>query len=122
MGLEGSAAAKTADFAFTKFRHLQKVLFVHGHWYYRRLSILVQYSFYKNVATFTCQFFLACWSNWSGQTLFDSLFLFMFNTLYACVPIVIFGLGEQDFPKVNKTKLDDPENCATARIFSPLVL
>ena len=35
IGLEGTAASKAADFAFTKFCHLQKVLFVHGHWYYR---------------------------------------------------------------------------------------
>ena len=32
MGKEGRAAVRSADFAFAKFRHLQKVLLVHGHW------------------------------------------------------------------------------------------
>jgi len=47
IGLEGSAASKASDFAFGKFCHLQRALLVHGHWYYRRLAFLVQYSFYK---------------------------------------------------------------------------
>ena len=33
MGKEGRAAVRSADFAFAKFKHLQKVLLVHGHWY-----------------------------------------------------------------------------------------
>ena len=35
--------------------HLQRALLVHGNWFYRRLAVLVQYSFYKNVASFSCQ-------------------------------------------------------------------
>lgn len=81
--------------------------------FFRRLSILVQYSFYKNVATFTCQFFYAIFSNWSGQTLYDSMFLFMYNTIYACIPIVIFGLSEQDYPK--EVLLSDPTLYAVHR-------
>ena len=97
IGLEGNAAAKAADFAFTKFCHLQRTLFVHGHWYYRRLANVVQYSFYKNVACFTCQLYFAAYSNWSAQTLFESMFLFLFNTIYVCIPVVIYGLGEQNY-------------------------
>lgn len=47
MGREGRAAVRAADFAFPKFKHLQKVVLVHGHWYYYRVSLLVQYFFYK---------------------------------------------------------------------------
>ncbi len=98
LGLEGTAAAKSSDFAFAKFCHLKRALLVHGHWYYRRLAFLVQYSFYKNVATFTCQLFFAAYSNWSGQTLFDSIYLMMFNTLYSALPVLIYGLTEQNLP------------------------
>ncbi len=35
-GKEGRAAVRSADFAFAKFKHLQRVLLVHGHWYYYR--------------------------------------------------------------------------------------
>ena len=97
-GLEGTAASKAADFSFTKFMFLQRILFVHGHWYYRRLAFLVQYSFYKNVGCFTSQMFYAMHSNWSGQTLFESMFLFLFNTIYTLIPVLIFGLFEQDRP------------------------
>ena len=38
-----------------QFMHLQRALLVHGNWFYRRLAVLVQYSFYKNVASFSCQ-------------------------------------------------------------------
>ncbi len=68
---------------------------MHGHWYYRRLAVLVQYSFYKNVASFTCQLFFAIHSNWSGWSLYDSMYLFSCNTFYTFVPIIIYGLTEQ---------------------------
>jgi hypothetical protein len=41
-GREGRAAVRAADFAFSKFRFLKKVLLVHGHWYYYRAATLVQ--------------------------------------------------------------------------------
>ena len=52
MGKEGRAAVRAADFAFSKFKFLQKIILVHGHWYYHRVSLLVHYFFYKNVACF----------------------------------------------------------------------
>ena len=42
IGKEGSAASRSADFAITKFCHLQRLLLVHGHWFYTRQSFLVQ--------------------------------------------------------------------------------
>jgi magnesium-transporting ATPase (P-type) len=95
VGHEGTAAAQSADFAFSQFRYLRRALLVHGTWYYRRLAFVVQYSFYKNVACFTCQLMFAAYSNFSGMTLYDSLFLFLFNTLYASVPVMVYGLSEQ---------------------------
>ena len=97
IGYEGKAASEAADFAFTKFKHLQRVLLVHGHWYYTRLAFLVQYSFYKNVACFTCQNLFAFLSNFSAQSLFDSNFLFLYNTLFTAVPVMIYGIAEQKF-------------------------
>ena len=52
MGKEGRAAVRAADFAFAKFKFLQKIILVHGHWYYTRVSLLVHYFFYKNIACF----------------------------------------------------------------------
>ena len=98
IGREGSAASQSADFAITKFGHLQKLMLVHGHWFYTRHSFLVQYSFYKQVACFLPQLYFAFYSNYSGSTLYDSWFLLMFNTLYTLVPAIIYGLCEQKYP------------------------
>jgi phospholipid-translocating ATPase len=49
----------------------------------------------------------AIYSNFSGTSLFESIFLFLFNTIYTSVPVVVYGLSEQTFPE--KTLLDNPE-------------
>lgn len=36
MGKEGRAAVRASDIAFAKFKHLKKVILVHGHWFYYR--------------------------------------------------------------------------------------
>ena len=46
-GKEGRNAALSADFAFAKFKYLQRIILVHGYLYYSRTSYLVQYFFYK---------------------------------------------------------------------------
>lgn len=47
MGKEGRQAVRTSDYAVARFKFLLRVLLVHGHWYYVRAAILVQYFFYK---------------------------------------------------------------------------
>lgn len=47
IGKEGRQAARNSDYAIPKFKHLKKMLLVHGHFYYIRISELVQYFFYK---------------------------------------------------------------------------
>lgn len=51
--LECLQAVMASDFALPRFRHLQKLLLVHGHWCYSRLANMILYFFYKNaVSTF----------------------------------------------------------------------
>lgn len=47
MGREGRQAARYSDYAFARFSFLRKALLVHGHLFYHRIAILVQYFFYK---------------------------------------------------------------------------
>ncbi|KAJ6668021.1 hypothetical protein lerEdw1_016342 [Lerista edwardsae] len=49
-GQEGMQAVMASDFAISQFKHLRKLLLVHGHWCYSRLAKMVIYFFYKNVA------------------------------------------------------------------------
>lgn len=47
-------AVMASDFALPRFRYLQKLLLVHGHWCYSRLANMILYFFYKNaVSTFS---------------------------------------------------------------------
>lgn len=41
----------SSDFAISRFKHLKKLLLVHGHWCYSRLARMVVYYFYKNVVS-----------------------------------------------------------------------
>lgn len=43
-----------SDFALPRFRYLQKLLLVHGHWCYSRLANMILYFFYKNAVSITC--------------------------------------------------------------------
>lgn len=47
MGKEGRQAVRNSDYAIARFKFLAKLLLVHGHFYYIRISTLVQYFFYK---------------------------------------------------------------------------
>lgn len=69
MGKEGRQAVRCSDFAFARFRFLRRVLLVHGHWYYWRVSTLVQYFFYKNVAFITPAVFFSFYSAYSTQVI-----------------------------------------------------
>ena len=59
-------------------------------------------------------------TNYSAQTLFDSLFLFLFNTLYSAVPILVYGMLEQNRPAralLNTPRLyaQNARNCRMSR-------
>jgi phospholipid-translocating ATPase len=58
-GKEGRNAARSADLAFAKFKHLRRVILTHGYTFYMRSAILVQYFFYKNISFVMCQVYYA---------------------------------------------------------------
>uniref|UniRef100_Q8K2X1-2 Isoform 2 of Phospholipid-transporting ATPase VD n=1 Tax=Mus musculus TaxID=10090 RepID=Q8K2X1-2 len=79
-GQEGMQAVMASDFAISQFRHLSKLLLVHGHWCYTRLSNMILYFFYKNV----------------GTSMTDYWVLIFFNLLFTSVPPIIYGVLEKD--------------------------
>ena len=118
MGKEGRQAVRCSDFAFARFRFLRRVLLVHGHWYYWRVSSLVQYFFYKNIAFNTPVVFFTIFSAYSTQvlsfgalswkyltsqvlndlqSLYDGIFLTFFNLIFTALPILVFGMLDQNF-------------------------
>ncbi|XP_063363276.1 phospholipid-transporting ATPase IF [Cydia amplana] len=98
-GREGYQAARSADFAFTKFSMVKKFLLVMGHWYYQRLATLIQYFFYKNIVLGNLMLFFQINSAWSTQSIFDSLYLTFFNLFFTALPCLVLSVTEQRWPK-----------------------
>eukprot|EP01119_Soliformovum_irregulare_P012282 TRINITY_DN3177_c0_g1_i1.p1 TRINITY_DN3177_c0_g1~~TRINITY_DN3177_c0_g1_i1.p1 ORF type:complete len:1112 (-),score=358.83 TRINITY_DN3177_c0_g1_i1:119-3454(-) len=96
IGIEGKQAVMSSDYAIGQFKYLRRLILVHGHWGYERLSLLVLYSFYKNAAFILIQFWFVFYSYGSGQTVYESWSLSMFNVLFTFLPIIVCGILEQD--------------------------
>ncbi|XP_078513784.1 phospholipid-transporting ATPase IH isoform X2 [Lissotriton helveticus] len=95
IGKEGRQAARNSDYAIPKFKHLKKMLLVHGHFYYVRISELVQYFFYKNVCFIFPQFLYQFFCGFSQQPLYDTAYLTLYNISFTSLPILLYSLIEQ---------------------------
>ncbi|KAG0761751.1 hypothetical protein G6F16_010246 [Rhizopus arrhizus] len=94
-GVEGLQAARSADFAISQFRYLKKLLLVHGAWAYQRLSKMIFYYFYKNVAMYLTQFWYAFYNGFSGSTLYESWTMSCFNVIFTFLPPLCIGIFDQ---------------------------
>lgn len=100
-GKEGRNASRSADFAFAKFRYLKKAILFHGILYYSRVAILVQYFFYKNIAFVLCQFYFSFYHAFSGQNLYHTNVINLYNVCLSSAPIIFYGLFEQRYNLLN---------------------
>ncbi|KNC48318.1 uncharacterized protein AMSG_04549 [Thecamonas trahens ATCC 50062] len=94
-GEEGGQAALAADYALAQFRFLLPLLLVHGHWCYHRISTLIFYCFYKNMALTLIPFWFVFFNGFSGQTFVERWTIAMYNTLFTALPIITMGLYDQ---------------------------
>lgn len=125
MGPSGMLQAVMAsDFALPRFRYLQKLLLVHGHWCYSRLANMILYFFYKNavsafpsdtapmatvpVSPSLCrspslpQMFVALifwyqfYCGFSGSAMIDQWYVIFFNLMFSAFPQLITGTLDKD--------------------------
>ncbi len=75
-------AVQNSDYAFAQFAYLQRLMLLHGRWNYRRISILVVYSFYKNIALVITQFWFGIQSQFTGQSLYDGFVGNIYNVFF----------------------------------------
>ena len=68
-GQEGMQAVMASDFAIGRFKFLSRLLLVHGHWCYDRITKMFLYFFFKNAVGFErvlphkCSvYFHLCWN------------------------------------------------------------
>ncbi|XP_070253211.1 phospholipid-transporting ATPase VD isoform X2 [Myotis yumanensis] len=95
-GQEGMQAVMASDFAISQFKHLSKLLLVHGHWCYTRLSNMILYFFYKNVAYVNLLFWYQFFCGFSGTSMTDYWVLIFFNLLFTSAPPIVYGVLEKD--------------------------
>ncbi|XP_020848013.1 phospholipid-transporting ATPase VB isoform X2 [Phascolarctos cinereus] len=95
-GQEGMQAVMSSDFAISRFKHLKKLLLVHGHWCYSRLARMVIYYLYKNVCYVNLLFWYQFFCGFSGSTMIDYWQMILFNLLFTSLPPLIFGILDKN--------------------------
>ena len=106
-GKEGLQAVNNSDFAVGQFRFLQLLMLVHGRWCYRRVSMMIYYMFYKNIACLMPQWFHGMSMHFSGQRMYYEWIHQGFNIFNTGLPIVFGAALDQDVDK--KSALSNPK-------------
>ncbi|KAK7347402.1 hypothetical protein VNO80_21932 [Phaseolus coccineus] len=95
-GVEGMQAVMSSDIAIAQFRFLERLLLVHGHWCYRRISSMICYFFYKNIAFGLTLFFFEIYASFSGQAAYNDWFMSLYNVFFTSLPVIALGVFDQD--------------------------
>lgn len=95
-GVEGTSAAAVADYSFSQFRFLQKLLLVHGHHYSRRIGIMVVYIYYKGVMLVLMMVYFGFFSGFSGQMMILDFVYQLHNMAYTALPYCVFAVFDKD--------------------------
>ena len=95
-GIEGMQAVMSSDIAIAQFQYLERLLLVHGHWCYRRISTMICYFFYKNITFGFTLFLYEVYASLSGQPAYNDWFLSLYNVFFSSLPVIALGVFDQD--------------------------
>ncbi|XP_052196379.1 probable phospholipid-transporting ATPase 8 [Diospyros lotus] len=95
-GVEGMQAVMASDYAIAQFRFLERLLLVHGHWCYRRISMMICYFFYKNIAFGFTLFWFEAHTSFSGQAAYNDWYMSFYNVFFTSLPVIALGVFDQD--------------------------
>ncbi|CAG7868656.1 unnamed protein product [Brassica rapa] len=95
-GVEGMQAVMSSDIAIAQFRYLERLLLVHGHWCYSRISSMICYFFYKNITFGVTLFLYEAYTSFSAQPAYNDWFLSLFNVFFSSLPVIALGVFDQD--------------------------
>ncbi|XP_058839396.1 phospholipid-transporting ATPase VD-like [Topomyia yanbarensis] len=94
-GQEGMQAVMASDFTIAKFRILEKLLLIHGHWNYDRLARMITYFFYKNAAFVFLLFWYQLYCGFSGAVMIDEIYLMIYNLIFTALPPLAIGVYDK---------------------------
>ncbi|TKW25431.1 hypothetical protein SEVIR_3G119200v4 [Setaria viridis] len=95
-GAEGMQAVMASDVSIAQFRFLERLLLVHGHWCYSRISSMICYFFYKNITFGVTLFLYEAYTSFSGQAFYNDWALACYNVFFTSLPVVAMGVFDQD--------------------------
>ncbi|CAN6336564.1 unnamed protein product [Urochloa humidicola] len=95
-GAEGMQAVMASDVSIAQFRFLERLLLVHGHWCYSRISSMICYFFYKNITFGVTLFLYEAYSSFSGQAFYNSWAMASYNVFFTSLPVIAMGVFDQD--------------------------
>ncbi len=98
-GQEGLQAVMASDYAIAQFRFLQDLLLVHGAWDYRRISILILYSFYKNIMFSMTQIWFSFYCGFSGTLFYDQFSGSLYNLFFTALPVLLGSVFDRPYSK-----------------------
>eukprot|EP00960_Hanusia_phi_P075227 768392-Hanusia_phi.AAC.8 len=96
MGNEGMQAARSSDFAIGEFRHLKKLLAVHGRHSCLRTSDVIKYSFFKNICFCSPQVVYFFYTLFSSTTIYNAWIILGFNIIFTGLPPFALAIFEKD--------------------------
>ncbi|XP_047149621.1 probable phospholipid-transporting ATPase 11, partial [Vigna umbellata] len=86
----------SSDIAIAQFKYLERLLLVHGHWCYRRMSPMICYFFYKNITFGFTLFLYEVYASFSGQPAYNDWFLSLYCVFFSSLPVIALGVLDQD--------------------------
>ncbi|GAB4860951.1 Putative phospholipid-transporting ATPase 9 [Ancistrocladus abbreviatus] len=95
-GAEGMQAVMSSDVAIAQFRYLERLLLVHGHWCYRRISLMICYFFYKNIVFGFTLFYYEAYTSFSGESAYNDWCSSFYNIFFTSLPVMALGVFDQD--------------------------
>eukprot|EP01083_Nonionella_stella_P154256 496795_1 len=98
-GQEGLQAVMASDYAIAQFRFLQDLLLVHGAWDYRRTSVLILYSFYKNIMFSMTQIWFSFYCGFSGTLFYDQFSGSLYNLFFTALPVLLGAVFDRPYSK-----------------------
>ncbi|KAL6644307.1 hypothetical protein ACP70R_015915 [Stipagrostis hirtigluma subsp. patula] len=95
-GAEGMQAVMASDFAIAQFRFLERLLLVHGHWCYRRITAMICYFFFKNITFGFTLFWFEAHAMFSAQPGYNDWFISFYNVAFTSLPVIALGVFDKD--------------------------
>ncbi|KAG0217940.1 hypothetical protein BGX33_009102 [Mortierella sp. NVP41] len=95
-GQEGMQAAMASDYSITQFRFVRKLVIVHGHWGYMRISEMILNFFFKNVLWVAAVLWFQIYCGFSAMLFYDYTFVSLYNFMLTAVPVLVLGATDQD--------------------------